>query len=360
MRSPPPPASTPGAERVILCYGMGITQHRHGTQNVQQLVNLLLLRGNIGKPGAGICPLRGHSNVQGDRTVGITEKPNAALLDGIRRTYGFEPPATHGHDSVAAVKAIGEGRSTALVSLGGNLAVAMPDPQATFAALRQLDLTRAHRHQAEPLAPDPREGNVPAALPSRTELDVQASGPQSVTVEDSMSMVHASQGRLKPASPQLRSEPAIVALLARATLPDSTIDWEGMVADYDRIRDGIESVFPIFAGYNDRIRVPGGFHLENAAALRRWNTADGKARFLVAPGLDEDPATRAGLLTLATVRSHDQYNTTIYGFDDRYRGIKGGRDVVFVNPQDLTSSAWTQARAWTWKRIAPTARRPVG
>ena len=325
------------AERVILCYGMGITQHRHGTQNVQQLVNLLLLRGNIGRPGAGICPLRGHSNVQGDRTVGITEKPNAALLDGIRRTYGFEPPATHGHDAVAAIKAIGEGRSKALLSLGGNLAVAMPDPQATFAALRRLDL-------AVHIATKPNRSHlIPAGqmflLPclGRTELDVQAGGPQSVTVEDSMSMVHASQGRLKPASPQLRSEPAIVALLARATLPASKVDWEGMVADYDRIRDGIESVFPIFAGYNDKIRVPGGFHLENAAALRRWNTPDGKARFLVAPGLDEDPVAASGLLTLATVRSHDQYNTTIYGFDDRYRGIKGGRDVLFVNPDDLAA-----------------------
>ncbi|GAB3507083.1 FdhF/YdeP family oxidoreductase [Pseudoxanthomonas daejeonensis] len=325
------------AERVILCYGMGITQHRHGTQNVQQLMNLLLLRGNIGRPGAGICPLRGHSNVQGDRTVGITEKPDAALLDGIRRTYGFEPPAAHGHDAVAAIKAIAGGRSKALLSLGGNLAVAMPDPQATFAALRTLDLavhiaTKTNRSHLIPA----RQMFLLPCL-GRTELDVQASGPQSVTVEDSMSMVHASQGRLKPASPQLRSEPAIVAMLARATLPASKVDWEGMVADYDRIRDGIESVFPIFAGYNTKIREPGGFHLENAAALRRWNTPDGKARFLVAPGLDEDPASGPDLLTLATVRSHDQYNTTIYGLDDRYRGIKGGRDVLFVNPADLAA-----------------------
>ncbi|AKC88406.1 FdhF/YdeP family oxidoreductase [Pseudoxanthomonas suwonensis] len=325
------------AERVIVCYGMGITQHRHGTQNVQQLANLLLLRGNIGKPGAGICPLRGHSNVQGDRTVGITEQPNAVLLDGIRRTYGFEPPTAHGHDSVAAVKAIAEGRSKALVCLGGNLAVAMPDPQATFAAMRKLDL-------AVHIATKPNRSHLIPARQSfllpclgRTELDVQAGGPQSVTVEDSMSMVHASQGRLKPASDQLRSEPAIVALLARATLPASKVDWEGMVEDYDRIRDGIEAVLPIFKDYNARIRVPGGFHLENAAAQRRWNTPDGKARFLVARGLDEDPPPAADLLVLATVRSHDQYNTTVYGFDDRYRGIHGGRDVVFVNPDDLAA-----------------------
>jgi molybdopterin-dependent oxidoreductase alpha subunit len=323
------------AERVILCYGMGITQHRHGVENVQQLVNLLLLRGNIGKPGAGICPLRGHSNVQGDRTVGITEKPNAALLEGIRRTYGFEPPATHGHDAVAAVQAIAEGRSKALICLGGNLAVAMHDPQLTYPAMRKLDLavhiaTKLNRSHLLPA----RETFLLPCL-GRTEIDVQSGVPQSVSVEDSMSMVHASQGRLKPASEHLLSEPAIIALLARATLPDSKVDWEGMVADYDRIRDAIEAVFPIFANYNERIRVPGGFHLDNAARRRQWNTPDGKARFLRSRGLDEDPPVADDLLRLATVRSHDQYNTTIYGLNDRYRGITGRRDVVFVNPDDL-------------------------
>ena len=323
------------AERVIVCYGMGLTQHRHGVENVQQVANLLLLRGNIGKPGAGICPLRGHSNVQGDRTVGITEKPSAALLEGIRRTYGFEPPAEHGHDAVAAVKAIAQGRSKALVCLGGNLAVAMSDPQATFGAMRKLDLavhiaTKLNRSHLIPA----RQSFLLPCL-GRTEIDMQASGPQTVTVEDSMSMVHASQGRLKPASEHLRSEPAIVALLARATLPDSRVDWEGMVADYDRIREGIESVFPIFANYNERIREPGGFWLENPASRRRWATPDGKAHFQVAPELDDAPETAAAVLKLATIRSHDQYNTTIYGFEDRYRGVKGRRDVVFVNPQDL-------------------------
>ena len=329
------------AGRVIVCYGMGITQHRHGVRNVQQIANLLLMRGNIGKPGAGICPLRGHSNVQGDRTVGITEKPNAALLDGIRRTYGFDPPAEHGHDAVAAVLAIAEGRSKALVCLGGNLAVAMPDPQAVFPAMRKLDLAvhiatklnRSHLLMA----------NQSFLLPclGRTERDVQASGPQSVTVEDSMSMVHASQGRLAPASEHLRSEPAIVALLGRATLPASKVDWEGLVADYDRIRDGIEAVFPAFANYNARIREPGGFWLENPATQRRWNTPDGRAHFLVAPGLCEDDAAPSAqgepAFTLCTVRSHDQYNTTIYGMDDRYRGIRGRRDVVFANPTDLAA-----------------------
>lgn len=343
------------AERVIVCYGMGLTQHRHGVENVQQLANLLLLRGNIGKPGAGICPLRGHSNVQGDRTVGITEKPNAALIEGIRRTYGFEPPAGHGHDAVAAVQAIGAGRSRALVCLGGNLAVAMSDPQATFAAMRRLDLavhiaTKLNRSH---LIPAKQSFLLPCL--GRTELDVQASGPQSVTVEDSMSMVHASQGRLKPASEHLRSEPAIVALLARATLPGSKVDWEGMVDDYDRIRDGIEAVFPIFARYNERIREPGGFWLENPASHRRWNTPDGKAHFLPAPGLDEDTPAAGSLLRLATVRSHDQYNTTIYGMNDRYRGITGRRDVVFVNPQDLAERGLDAGQ-----RIDVEASRPDG
>ncbi|WNL44197.1 FdhF/YdeP family oxidoreductase [Dyella sp. BiH032] len=324
------------AERVIICYGMGITQHRHGVQNVQQLVNLLLLRGNIGKPGAGICPLRGHSNVQGDRTVGITERPGAALLNGIRRVYGFEPPTEPGHNAVEAVRAIAEGRSKALVCLGGNLAVAMSDPQNTLPAMRKLDLavhiaTKLNRSHLIPA----RQSFLLPCL-GRTEIDLQAGGPQSVTVEDSMSMVHASQGRLRPASEHLRSEPAIVALLARATLPTSKVDWEGMVADYDRIRAGIEAVLPAFAGYNERVRVPGGFHLDNAAGRREWNTPQGRARFLVARSLGvEQGDARGDLLKLATIRSHDQYNTTIYGLNDRYRGIAGRRDVVFVHPDDL-------------------------
>ena len=323
------------AKRVIVCYGMGITQHRHGTENVQQLANLLLLRGNIGREGAGICPLRGHSNVQGDRTVGITEKPDGALLAGIRKRFGFTPPGAHGHDAVEAVKAICDGRSKALICLGGNLAVAMPDPQATFAGMARLDLAvhiatklnRSHLILA-------RESIILPCL-GRTELDLQTSGFQSVTVEDSMSMVHASQGRLKPAGPLLKSEPAIVALLARATLPHSTVEWEAMVADYDCIRDAIEAVLPIFARYNERVREPGGFRLYIAAAERVWATPDQRAHFLLAHGLDEDGAQPGGALTLTTIRSHDQYNTTIYGMDDRYRGISGRRDVIFIHPQDL-------------------------
>jgi len=325
-----------GAGRVIICYGMGMTQHRFGTRNVQQMANLLLLRGNIGRQGAGIAPIRGHSNVQGDRTVGITEKPTQALLDGIKRTYGFEFPLTHGHDAVAAVRAIRDGHSRALVCMGGNLAVAMSDPATTIPAMRKLDLVvhvatklnRSHLITA-------RQSFVLPCL-GRTELDVQAGGAQSVTVEDSMSMVHASQGGLTPASTQLRSEPAIVAGIAQALLPDSKVDWNGLVADYDRIRDGIEAVFPIFKDYNRRVREPGGFRLYVGASVRDWGGEGKKADFLVSPGLNEDlRSDTPGVLTMTTIRSHDQYNTSIYSFNDRYRGITGRRDVVFMNADDL-------------------------
>jgi molybdopterin-dependent oxidoreductase alpha subunit len=323
------------ANRVIINYGMGITQHRHGTANVQQIANLLLLRGNIGRKGAGISPLRGHSNVQGDRTVGITEIPNQALLDGIVRTYGFEPPRAKGHNAVEAVEAIKDGRSKALICLGGNLAVAMSDPEVTFEAMRGLDLAvhiatklnRSHLLLA-------RQSFILPCL-GRTEIDMQASGPQSVTVEDSMSMVHASRGGLKPASEHLKSEPAIIAGLAMATLPNTRVRWTEMIADYDKIRDGIEGVFPAFADFNKRIKQPGGFRLYIAASEREWLTPDKKANFLVYPGVEEDP-TSGNSLTLTTIRSHDQYNTTMYGLNDRYRGIKGRRDVIFVNENDLS------------------------
>ncbi|GAA0912212.1 FdhF/YdeP family oxidoreductase [Rothia nasimurium] len=325
------------ANNVIICYGMGITQHKHGTENVQQIANLLLLRGNIGRPGAGICPLRGHSNVQGDRTVGITEKPNAELNDGIRRTYGFEPPTEHGHDAVAAVLAIREGRSKAMIALGGNLAVAMPDTDETFGAMRKLDLAvhiatklnRSHLLLA-------KESFILPCL-GRTELDEQATGPQAVTVEDSMSMVHASMGSLTPASEHLRSEPWIVAGIAKATLPATKVDWDRLVGDYNLIRDDIEKVFPIFYDFNQRVNVPGGFRLRVAASERDWATPEKRAHFLLAAGLNEDDATDQDILVLTTLRSHDQYNTTIYGLNDRYRGVSGRRDVVFMHASDLAA-----------------------
>jgi molybdopterin-dependent oxidoreductase alpha subunit len=326
------------AERVIINYGMGITQHRHGTGNVQQIVNLLMLRGNIGREGAGISPLRGHSNVQGDRTVGITEIPNDALLDGLARVFGFEPPRNKGHNAVEAVEAIRDGRSKALVCLGGNLAVAMSDPEVTFEAMRNLDLAvhiatklnRSHLLLA-------KQSFILPCL-GRTEIDIQATGRQSVTVEDSMSMVHASGGGLKPASEHLRSEPAIIAQIAMATLPNTRVGWAELISDYGKIRDCIEAVFPEFADFNARIKKPGGFRLYVAASEREWLTPTRKANFLVYPGLEEDPRVAdREVLTLTTIRSHDQYNTTIYGLNDRYRGITGRRDVVFVNERDLGS-----------------------
>src|SRR6266702_2847125 len=322
------------AERVIINYGMGITQHRHGTGNVQQIANLLMLRGNIGRKGAGISPLRGHSNVQGDRTVGITEVPNDELLNGIARVFGFDPPRNKGHNAIEAVEAIRDGRSKALVCLGGNLAVAMSDPEVTFKAMRNLDLAvhiatklnRSHLLLA-------KQSFILPCL-GRTEIDMQATGPQSVTVEDSMSMVHASRGGLKPASDHLKSEPAIIAEMAMATLPNTKVQWSEMIADYNKIRDGIEGVFPAFKDFNTRIQHPGGFRLRNAASEREWLTPSKKANFLIYPGLEEDPPS-ADALTLTTIRSHDQYNTTLYGLNDRYRGIKGRRDIVFVNAEDL-------------------------
>lgn len=327
------------AKKVILCYGMGLTQHANGVANVQQLANFLMLRGNIGREGAGICPLRGHSNVQGDRTVGITEIPNKDLIDGMERAFGFRPTAEKGHNAVEAIEAIIAGQSKALICLGGNLAVAISDPDATFAGMRKLDLAvhmatklnRSHLLMAKT--------SILLPVFGRTDLDTQASGPQSITVEDSMSMVHASHGFLNPPGEQLRSEPAIIAGIAKATLGAKYgIDWDGMIGNYDRIRDKIEMVFPDFADFNKRVRVKGGFRLSVPASERVWKTESGKANFLIAPGLDEDPRLDdPNVLVLTTLRSHDQYNTTVYGLDDRYRGVFGRRDVVFMNKDDLAA-----------------------
>ena len=313
------------AERAIVVYGMGLTQHRHGAHNVQQLANLCLLKGNIGKDGAGLCPVRGHSNVQGDRTVGITEVPSKEFLDRLEKRFGFKPPAAPGHNVVTALEAMARDEVKVFFAMGGNIVAAIPDWQVTRAAFRRLDLTvhvstklnRSHLVHG-------REALILPCL-GRTEIDVQATGPQSVTVEDSMSMVHASTGMNAPASEHLKSEPAIVASMARATLGNqSVVDWEGLVADYDRIRDAIEAVFPIFQGYNARIRVPGGFHLTSTARERIWTTPTGKANFLVYDGLCEDPdPDDSEILWLTSVRSHDQYNSTLYSLSDRYRGVFG-------------------------------------
>ncbi|WP_380787713.1 FdhF/YdeP family oxidoreductase [Sphingomonas sp. R86521] len=322
----------------IACYGMGITQHRTGTSNVQQIANLLLLRGNIGRPGAGICPLRGHSNVQGDRTVGITERPMPMLLDKMQEVFGFEPPREHGHSVVESIAAMRDGKAKAVVCLGGNLAIASSDPQACAQGFRNMDLavhitTKLNRTQL--LMAKGATYILPCL--GRTERDLQESGPQSVTVEDSMSMVHASRGFLMPPGENVRSEPWIVAGIAKATLgAKGGIDWDGYVANYDLIRDKIEAVFPAFKDYNVRVRQPGGFHLPNSAAERIWLTDTKKANFMVAPGVEEDETTRdPSVLRLTTLRSHDQYNTTIYALDDRYRGVFGRRDVLFMNAKEL-------------------------
>ena len=322
------------APSAIVAYGMGITQHAHGTQNVQQLANLLLLRGNLGRPGAGICPVRGHSNVQGDRTVGINERPPAALLDRLQAVFGFDPPRVDGCGVVECIGRIRDGEVRVLVSLGGNFAVAAPDPQVTHAAFGRLDLVvGVHTKLNRSHLLHGREALILPAL-ARSDLDVQAGGVQSVTVEDSMSRVHASRGFKPPPSPLVRSEPAIVAGIAAATLPRSRVAWLTLSGDYDRIRALVEQVVPGFERYNARIREPGGFHLPNAAAQRDWRTPDGRAHFLTAQRAS--PAHSAARpLRLTTIRSHDQYNTTIYGLDDRYRGIRGRRDVLFMHADDM-------------------------
>jgi molybdopterin-dependent oxidoreductase alpha subunit len=328
------------AKATILCYGMGLTQHRSSSSTVQQLVNLLLLKGNIGRPGAGICPLRGHSNVQGDRTVGIWEKPSAAFLDSMDKVFAFKSPREHGHTVVETIAAMEAGETKVFVGLGGNFAVAAPDPTRTFAAIQKAGLTV---HIATKLnRTHLLHGGESLLLPclGRTEIDLQAGVRQAVTVEDSMSMVHASRGLNTPASDQLKSEPAIVAGIGAALFgPDDIVDWPGLAADYDKIRDLIEAVFPeAFANYNERVRQPGGFRLPVPPSDRVWKTPSGKAQFL-AHRHDGQDARRgqADVLLLTTLRSHDQYNTTIYGQNDRYRGVFGRRDVVFAHPDDIAA-----------------------
>jgi molybdopterin-dependent oxidoreductase alpha subunit len=349
------------ARAVIVCYGMGITQHRLGTANVQQMVNLLLLRGNFGKPGAGICPVRGHSNVQGDRTMGVDEKPKPELLDQLKKVFGFEPPRARGHHVVNAVQAMVDGRAKVFIGLGGNFVRAVPDWPAAEAAMRRLRLTvavstklnRGHLVHGE-------QALILPAL-ARSDIDMQATGRQSITVEDSMSMVHASSGLVTPPSEHLKSEIAIVCGMAKATLPDCGIDWDFYVADYNRIRDKIEEVFPqLFADFNERIRRPGGFHLTTPPRQRVWETATGRANFLVFPGIEEDrPVSDPAMLRLATLRSHDQYNTTIYTLDDRYRGVFGGRMVVFMNELDMRARGIAEGDPVDIESLADDKRRVV-
>ena len=292
--------------------------------------------GAVGRPGAGLCPVRGHSNVQGDRTMGITARPEAAFLDALARRFGFAPPRASGLDTVGAIEAMRDGRVRVVVGLGGNLLSASPDTHATAAALARCELTayvstKLNRGHLVP-------GRAALMLPclGRSERDARAGGPAFVTVEDSMGCVHRSQGVLAPASPELRSEVDIVAALGEAVLgPETPVAWRALAADYDLIREHIAGVVPGFADFNARVRAPAGFVLPNAARERRFATTTGRARFVIHPL----PPRRVGpgQLLLTTIRSHDQYNTTIYGLDDRYRGIHGGRRVVFVNRDDLAA-----------------------
>jgi formate dehydrogenase major subunit len=327
------------SKAVIACYGMGITQHRLGTDAVQQLANVLFLRGNIGRPGAGICPVRGHSNVQGDRTVGVDEKPKPAFLDRLGQAFAFDPPRAHGHNVVHAIEAMLDGRAKVFIGMGGNFVAAVPDKPLVEAAMRKLRLTVAVTTKLN--RGHLIHGTEALILPclARSEIDFQKSGPQSVTVEDSMSMVHASGGLLSPASEHLKSEVAVVCGMARATLTDTAIDWQAFEDDYDLIREKIEEVFPdLFTDFNARIRKPGGFRLPNGASERVWRTSTGKARFMVFRGVDEDPpVSHPEMLRLATIRSHDQYNTTIYSMSDRYRGVYGTRTVIFMNKDDMAA-----------------------
>ncbi len=321
------------SKRVIACWAMGLTQHKNAVANIREVINLLLLGGHIGRAGAGACPVRGHSNVQGDRTMGIYEKPQPTFLDALEREFGFKAPREAGFDVVDSIKAMHDGRAKVFFAMGGNFLSATPDTSFTAEALRKCNLTvhvstklnRAHCVT----------GKRALILPclGRTELDAQKSGPQFVSVENSMGVVHSSRGKLEPASEYLKSEPAIVAALAHAVLGDDKLNWRAFADDYDFIRARIERVVPGFENYNERVRLPEGFYLPNGARERIWNTPNGKANFGVCK--IEPIALEDDELLMMTIRSHDQYNTTIYGMDDRYRGVYGERRVIFMNAADI-------------------------
>jgi molybdopterin-dependent oxidoreductase alpha subunit len=329
------------ADAALLVYGMGLTQHVMGVQNVHMVCNLALLRGNVGKPGGNVCAVRGHSNVQGQRTVGITEKPGLVPIDKLRELYGFDPPTWEGFSTVDACKAIVAGDVSSFISLGGNFIRAVPETEAMERAWRKLRLTvqistklnRSHLIH----------GEIAYVLPclSRLEIDAQASGPQAVSIESSVAHFHGSIGKVKPASDALRSEPAIVAGIARATLaPNPQVPWQDWVGDYAIIRDAIEATYPdTFRDFNDRLFTPGGFPRPLPARERKWVTQSGRANFLTPERLTPErqiDGPEDDVLELATLRSNDQFNTTIYGYYDRFRGVRGTRQVVFMNRQDIT------------------------
>ncbi|HYG74018.1 MAG TPA: FdhF/YdeP family oxidoreductase [Planctomycetota bacterium] len=329
------------SSRIICCWAMGLTQHTNAVATIQEIVNLLLLRGSISKPGAGVCPVRGHSNVQGDRTMGIFERPRPEFLDRLQKEFSFDPPREHGFDVVESIKAMHDGRAKLFFALGGNFLSATPDTEFTAEALRRCSLTvqvstklnRSHLITG-------RQALILPCL-GRSERDLQNGELQFVTTENSMGVVQASRGALEPASEHLRSEVAIVAALARETLgAKSRVDWAGLAENYDRIRDLIERVIPGFEKFNERVRKPGGFYLINHAAQGRYNTATGKARFTV-HALPQN-SLAPGQYVMMTLRSHDQFNTTIYGLDDRYRGIFNERRVILMNADDMREAKLEQ------------------
>ena len=323
------------AKAVIVTWAMGITQHQHALHTVREITNLQLLGGHLGRPGAGICPVRGHSNVQGNRTMGIDEKAPAALLDSLSRHFNFTPSRTKGYHAVAALEAMLADKVKVFIALGGNLAAAAPDSPRSEQALQRCGLTvhistKLNRSHLVP-------GKASLILPTlgRTEEDIQATGRQFITVEDSFSMVHASEGVGKPIASTQRSETAIVAGIADAVLGKKYLDWLALADDYGLIRDHIEATIPGFTDFNQRCEIPGGFYLGNAAAERRFNTASGKAEFSCEALPELNQHLDSEVFTLQTLRSHDQYNTTIYGLDDRYRGVYGQREVLFIHPDDI-------------------------
>ncbi|MEM7572562.1 MAG: FdhF/YdeP family oxidoreductase [Bacteroidota bacterium] len=325
-------------KRVIIAWAMGVTQQPNGVDNIKEIVNLLLLKGAIGKPGAGTCPVRGHSNVQGDRTMGIWEQMGDWYHDRIDEVFGFQSPRAHGYDTVGAINAMVNGKARFFMGMGGNFVSASPDTDLTAKGLRSCDLTV--QVSTKPNRSHLVHGKEALILPclGRTEIDMQASGYQFVSVENSMSVVHNSKGVLGPISEQLRSEPAIIAGLAMAVLPaevQEKANWQGMMDDYDLIRDKIEAVIPGFENYNERVREGAGFYLPNAARERSFRPADNKAHF----SLTEVPDNRLepGFFHLMTMRSHDQYNTTIYGLHDRYRGISGDRRIILMSAIDMAN-----------------------
>ncbi len=323
-------------KKIIVCWAMGLTQHKNSVVTIRELVNLLLLKGSIGIEGGGTCPVRGHSNVQGDRTMGIYEKPPKVLLDNLQKVFGFEPPRKHGFDTIEAIKAMSEGKAKVFVAMGGNFLSATPDTEFTAKALQSCDLTvqvstklnRSHLVH----------GKTALILPTlgRTDLDIQADGEQFVSVEDSMGVVHSSKGVLEPISDHLLSEPAIIAGIANATLKGTSLDWDKLVANYDNIRDLIEKTITGFEKYNQRVRQDGGFYLPNLPRERNFSTDTSKAKFSI------NELKTVQLLDneylMMTIRSHDQFNTTIYGLDDRYRGIYNERRIIMMNETDMAEA----------------------